>query len=301
MDLAVVLLNWRDEQRTLRCARSVMGWQALEPQLFVVDNESTEVTRNALSDLIPADNLICSGVNRGYGGGNNLGIKRALTTKAQYILLLNTDADISPAGVSRLIERLNDWPQISILGPVIQEEDEEGTRRLGGGRDIARHRFTRIDLPPGDTKRMAAGPVHDVDYIPGTVFLARTSLWREIGLLDEEYFFSGEIADFCKRAKDKGHRICVDTEVEADHDSRQTPLHIRERLYAYYGLRNRFLYVRKYHRERKLRYFAFWTLVGVAGLARGLLRGNTARARAIVFALIHAYGGRYGNQNAKLL
>jgi GT2 family glycosyltransferase len=301
MDLAVVLLNWRDEQRTLRCAQAVMSWQVLKPHLLVVDNESTEMTRNALAHVVPADDLICSAVNLGYGGGNNLGIKRALTTEAKYILLLNTDAEISANSISQLIEKLNEQPQISILGPVIQEQDDEGTRHLAGGRDISRHRFTRIVLPPDDPKRLADCAIHEVDYVPGTVFLTRGSLWEEIGLLDEEYFFSGEIADLCKRARDNGHKICVDLEIEAQHDTRQTPTPIRERVYSYYGLRNRFLYVKKHHSDRMLRLFAFWTIVGAAGLARGLLHGKTTRARAIVLALIHAYGGRYGNQNAKLL
>jgi GT2 family glycosyltransferase len=301
MNLAVVLLNWRDEQRTLRCARAVIGWQALTPAIFVVDNESTEATRNALSDLVPTDNLICSAANLGYGGGNNLGIERALAMDATYILLLNTDAEISPGGVGRLIERLNDQPWISILGPVIQEKDEGGTRRLAGGRDISRHRFTRIAMPLSGANSFSACPINDVDYVPGTVFLTRASLWKEIGLLDEDYFFSGEIADFCRRAKDIGCRICVDLEVEAHHDTRQTPTRIRERLYAYYGLRNRFLYVKKHHSEKKIRFFLFWTLVGAGGLARGLLHGKAARARATFLALIHAYCGRYGNQNAKLL
>jgi GT2 family glycosyltransferase len=137
MGLVVILINWRHEERTLRCARAVAGWHALKPHVIVVDNESTEATRGVLSAAVPAENLICSTVNRGYAGGNNLGIERALAAGLEYVLLLNTDAEISAAGVGRLLARLDAYTQIAIVGPVVNEANERQTRRLVGGRDIA--------------------------------------------------------------------------------------------------------------------------------------------------------------------
>jgi len=166
-----------------------MSWQTLRPRLFVVDNEATEATWSALSAALPAGNLVRSAVNLGYGGGNNLGIKRALAEKLEYILLLNTDAEISPAAVSRLLERLEGHPEISIVGPVIHEGHGDATRVLVGGRDIARYSSTRIAVPLHEVKSLPGYPLHEVDYVSGTVFLARAGVLQEIGLLDEDYFF----------------------------------------------------------------------------------------------------------------
>ncbi len=297
MSLAVILINWGHEQQTLRCARTVIGWLALKPHIIVVDNESTEATCQALSAALGGDSLICSDVNLGYGGGNNLGIKRALATKFKYVLLLNTDADISLEGVIQLLKTLETHSQISIVGPVIHEGDDGATQRLVGGRDIARYSSTRIAVPAGDVKNLRGYPMHEVDYVSGTVFLARSRLFSEIGLLDENYFFSGEIADFCKRAKIRGHKICVDLSVEARHHRDQTSVHTRETLYRYYSLRNRFLYVKKHYARQKLKYFAFWTMAGALMVARALMQGKRAKARATLLAMLHAYRGRYGNQN----
>jgi len=145
---------------------------------------------------------------------------------------------------------------------------------------------------------MRGYPLHDVDYVSGAVFLTRRVLFQEIGFLDERFFFSGEIADLCKRAKDRGHRICIDLAVEARHDTSQTSDTLREVLYTYYNLRNRFLYVRKHCSTERTEYFAYWGIKCSIELARSLLASKYAKARAILLALLHGYKNTVGNQNA---
>jgi GT2 family glycosyltransferase len=228
-------------------------------------------------------------VNLGYGGGNNLGISRALDEGVEYVLLLNTDADITADSVGRLLELLDTQPEISIIGPVIEEGDDLATQHLVGGRDIARHAFTRNAALHGDVRKLSNDLAHPVDHVSGAIFLVRTSVLKEIGLLDEQYFFSGEIADLCKRARDQGHKICVHLEVVARHNTHFTPKHLRETLYVYYGLRNRFLYIKKHHPVTALVYFVYWTSVGLVGVTRAALQGKIPRARALSLAMIHAY------------
>jgi hypothetical protein len=122
---------------------------------------------------------------------------------------------------------------------------------------------------------------HPVNYVSGTVFLARSSILREIGLLDEEYFFSGETADICKRARDRGHMVCVHLEAVAEHDTHRTPHHLRDTLYVYDNLRNRFLYVRKHYPRKAMVYFGYWTSVGLVGV-RGAEAKDAPRAGAVI-------------------
>ena len=159
MALSVVIVNWRNEADTIRCVRAVRGWGSLNPQIFVVDNESTESSRAALAEVVKPDELICSEVNLGYGGGNNLGIRRALEGDAAHILLLNSDAEIAENAVRHLIERLETHPEISILGPVIRERSEEGEQCYIGGRDIALSTQTRIAAEAGDLDSHPRVPV----------------------------------------------------------------------------------------------------------------------------------------------
>jgi len=202
MSLAVILLNWRHERQTIRCACTISAWREIKPCLYVVDNESTEATRRALAAGLGSASLICSPLNLGYAGGNNLGIRQALSAHCQYVLLHNSDAEISEAGVTRLLARLKASPQISVLGPLMRETRNGRPHLLAGGRNIACYPRTRTPMDPSDLKMLPDYPIYAVDYVPGTILLARADTFAENGLLDEEYFFSGEIADFCKRAKD---------------------------------------------------------------------------------------------------
>jgi GT2 family glycosyltransferase len=301
MSLVVVLVNWQDEEQTLQCARTLRSWQTLKPELLVVDNQSTKASCNRLRRELTTDEVICSHINRGYAGGNNLGIGRALEKKKDYILLLNTDAEISEAGVTLLLERLKTYPDISILGPVVFEHRKNHVHCLIGGRDIARHQNTRIVAEPNGLKSVTGYPLHEVDYVLGTVFLTRRSLFEEIGLLDEQFFFSGEIPDFCKRARNEGHKACTDLEASAYHNTNKTPLDLRESLYVYYNMRNRFLYIKKHCSSEKLMYFSYWMVMCGLKLAYAMMRWKTPRARAILLALEDALLNKFGDQNDKFI
>lgn len=301
MALSVVIVNWRNEADTIRCVRAVRGWAVLDPQIIVVDNESTERSRAALAAAVKQDELISSEVNLGYGGGNNLGVRQALEASAEYILLLNSDAEIAEPALSSLVERLEAHPEVSILGPVIHERSEGGEHCYIGGRDIALNTQTRIAAEAGDLDRVAGYPLIAVDYVPGTVFLTRRTVFQQTGLLDERFFFSGEIADFCRRARAASHESFVDLNVSVTHDATRVSRSRRDTLYVYYSLRNRMLFARKHYPSKTVKHLAFWTCVCALEIAKALKSGDISRSRAIWLALWHGYANRSGNQNAAFL
>jgi GT2 family glycosyltransferase len=120
----------------------------------------------------------------------------------------------------------------------------------------------------------------DVDYVPGTVALVARRVFEVAGLLDEDYFFAGEMADLCLRARQLGFRCVADPRARACHDLDRSSA-IRERLHAYYVYRNRFLYLRKHYSRRKRWLYPLWIVRDARGALASLLRGNRPRARAI--------------------
>ena len=288
MQLSVVILNWNSTAATIRRVEQVSRWRRLTPTVWVVDNASTDDSAEEISLRCPSARLLRSAVNLGFAGGNNLAIKAALETGSHLILLLNNDAEIDEAGVTSLLQLMESAPTLGMIGPNINEFDGRRSAIYSGGQNIAFHLNTRIQVASPPTQIVSA-----VDYVPGTVVLIRRDVFLKAGLFDERYFFSGEIADLCARARRCGFECGVATRIMAQHDTRLAGSR-RSTLYAYYSLRNRLLYVRKFYSWLLLAWsFIYW---GMA--VRYLLAGRFTTVRVIWSAWSDGIRGKYGNRNA---
>ena len=300
MKISVIILNWNNGAETLQCVRSVASWTQLNPDIWMVDNASRDRSGQEVAKQCPTPHYIFSETNRGFAGGNNLAIEEILKRECDAILLLNNDAFILEKNVICLVKALADNPQLGIIGPVIQENDGVRTRLSLGGRDISRHINTRAYARENAVKPAAKDNLLFVDYVPGTVALIKTDVCRAIGLLDEDYFFSGEMSDFCERARNNGYSCAIDTRALAVHQTGRSAS-VRDTLYLYYTLRNRFLFIRKFRGSQKVYLYSFWCCCGLLMLVRALARFQGKKAMATGLALLDGLRRRYGNQNERVL
>jgi GT2 family glycosyltransferase len=245
--------------------------------VWIVDNASSDDSRELIPRSCPAISYIYNDINRGFAGGNNVALRKIISSESAAVLLLNNDARIAEDHALRLLTAMQDNPRLGVVGPLLEER--RGNRRiiLAGGRDISRFLHTRRIFPitgnagsavaeastvaeAAREDKMADSPsrsamaehgkpanrdaLEPVDYVPGTAALIRTDLLRTIGALDEAYFFSGEMADFCRRARLAGWTcaICPQSVVTHEPSAGAT----RATLYQYYTLRNRFLFIRRH-------------------------------------------------------
>ncbi len=288
-----VILNWNQAAATAAAVEALQSWRRPPDAVWIVDNASEDGSRDLLPRRCPAARLLPADTNLGFAGGNNLALRRLLDSDAEAALLLNNDAALPAEDGERLLEALASDPRLGAVGPLIEERRGERCLLTAGGRDIARHLDTRI--PAGAAPEAAA--LGAVDYVPGTAALLRAAALRAVGLLGEAYFFGGEMADWCRRARDRGYRCAVCRGARATHAAADSPA--RDTLYRYYTLRNRFLYRRQWYRgPAGAALDAGWTVVGLAMAARALAAGRPAAARAAWLALRDGLGGRFGNRNA---
>jgi GT2 family glycosyltransferase len=292
--LAIIILNWNAAADTIRCLRHIASWERLQPTIWVVDNGSTDGGVEAISRECPEVHLIRNSANLGFAGGNNRGIVEALSTGDAPILLLNNDAFVDEEDVIRLLDTLQADPQIGFIGPLLFDAEKEDRLLSAGGRDPARHHESHIlELTPDE-------PVRVVECVPGTMVLVRAEVFRTVGLLDEAYFFASEVADLCMQARRHGYLSAVDTRARAFHTlSRSSDL--RGTLHTYYIIRNRFLLIRKFHRNWKALFYVFWTLYSLALSVKVQLNGNAASAQAMRLGLADGLRGRFGGQNERVL
>ena len=295
MNLSVVILNWNAAEDTNACIRSVKAWSIetslRQPNIWVVDNASQEPGLEEMKQGHPEVRFLSSHVNRGFAGGNNLGIVAAMEFGSDAIVLVNNDATVKGPSISSMLKTLASDPLIGVTGPTLWH----GERLVSvGGRDIARHSATHL--------RPKRPPDHllDVDYVSGTVALVSRAVFEKVGLLDEDYFFSGEMADLCLRARQQGFRCVIDPQARAQHDLGRSS-NIRETLHGYYIFRNRFLYIRKHYPRQKTWLYALWTARGTYSVMKAIARGNLRRAKIVALGVVDGLTARFGGQNERVL
>lgn len=290
--LAIIIISWNNALDILHSLYMISGWSRLKAEVIVVDNGSSDEDLSLLQNAKSQFQLIINETNRGYAGGNNAGITKALDEGFPYIMLLNSDATISESCVKQLLVCMDHSSDLGMLGPLL----EEGRRSYAGGRNIGIYSRTRIPYEP----KYSDSELLIVDYVPGSVLLARREAFEKVGLLDEEFFFSGEVADFCRRVQSAGLKSAVYIGCRALHtpDLNST---MRETLYNYYTLRNRFLFIRRHFRYTKYFWGLRWVLEGIKQIAIALLKRRRKRAHALWLGLQDGVSGRFGDRNAQII
>ena len=117
MQVVAVVVNWNGGQDNLACVASLTAADCGVARVVFVDNASSDGSWQLVAQRFPSVELIHSGSNLGYGGGNNLGIERALALGAEAVLLVNNDVVVPPGTVAELVRTLERDPRAGIVGP----------------------------------------------------------------------------------------------------------------------------------------------------------------------------------------
>ncbi len=283
-DLAVILLHWRNEAAIWHQVERLLNWRN-PPEIWVVENEplsQSPVQNPRLYRITPAGNL-------GYAGGINAAWRAMSSSDVTNLLLINTDLEIEEQDVRQLQQGLEE-SRAAIIGPLLMEPGRRGSQLYAGGRDPVCWTHTRVPIPKPATLP-AVWP--RVAYVPGTVCLMRREVMDRLGGLDEAFFFSGEIADLCLRARAQGfhatvhHGVVIRHHTEAADDRRST-------LYLYYSLRNRFLLVQRHRIGSAGFWRCIWFARGLFMILLRLARGQGASARAAWLAIHDGWSEQFG-------
>jgi GT2 family glycosyltransferase len=291
---AIVILNWNNGPDTIATVQAIQTWETLAPIVWVVDNGSQDDSVERIRRECPAVRLLLSDHNLGFAAGNNLAIRQVLAEgQATCLLLLNNDAVIGEEGARRLLDTLS-RTQAGIVGPILRDPPPDMDLQAAGGLNPLWRVDTHMRHIPDTVKPYA------VDYVPGTAILIAAEVFERVGLLDEDYFISGEIADFCLRARRHGYRPLIDPTVTVYHDTGRSS-ELRVAFYTYYFMRNRFLFVRKFHPRLRWLLVPYWTLFGLMSVVTSWLQGNPRRARALLLGLRHGLSEQFGDRSTEVL
>lgn len=200
--VACIIVNWNGWQDTIECLDALQHCTYQDLTVIVVDNGSTNESLTRIRAAYPDILLLESGVNLGFAGGNNIGIRYALAHGADYLWLLNNDTKASPDALSALVAKARSDSDIGAVGSVCYHAEAPSTVEAWAG--------ARVNLWIGYLRNSTVP--HEDDWfhtLNGTSMLISRAAIEDVGLLDEGFFLYWEDTEFCLRLRKRGWRIAA--------------------------------------------------------------------------------------------
>jgi exopolysaccharide biosynthesis WecB/TagA/CpsF family protein len=254
-------------------------------RLIVVDNQSSDDTANVVrahDDII----LVEPGGNLGYAGGINAGLP--LVGNCDNVLILNPDLALVPDTVTRLLAAAN-AEQVGAVVPLILDEDGAISRSLCREPSLTRAvgdalLGSKIRARPSfssefDFRRKSYLEAHDVDWATGAALLVPSTVAREVGNWNEEFFLYSEEIDYFRRIRSSGRRIRFEPSAVVKHRGGGSG---RSHALATLKAVNRVRYIERYHARA---YSALFR--GVVALAEALRSYDPVHRRTLAVILNH--------------
>jgi len=240
---AAVVLNYRTPDETLLAVKSLLASRRPIDDIIVVNNDSSDDTRDALNDVSSKITYVHTGSNLGFSGGTNAGIREALARGADRVLLVNSDVIVPPDAVEHLEQSLDAAPDAGIAGPVVlarSEPDRIASLGMSYAPSTGRMRHRGNGAIAGPDQPAA----RRVDGVSGCLMLVKRDVFEAIGVFDEEYFFSFEDLDFCLKARRAGFATVLAGRATVYHEGGQSLGATSPRRF-YFAARNHLLLARR--------------------------------------------------------
>ena len=159
-------------------------------EVILVDNHSTDGSVEALRREFVGLKTIAFEENRGFAAANNAGAKVA---EGDWLILMNSDAELLSDTMPTIDDLLRRHTQLDVLGGQLVNPDSSLQNSVGFNHHTFRFK-----------ERHQQEELVEVHSIVGAFMVVRCMLWQKLNGMDEEFFFYGEEADFCRRATRAG-------------------------------------------------------------------------------------------------
>jgi len=252
--ICIILVNWNKCRLTLQCLESICLISYPNFHVIVVDNGSIDGSPFKIFRSYPQISLIRNEHNMGFAEGNNVGIRKALEMRADYMFLLNNDTVVDKYVLCALVDKALGGKNIGILGCKIYYYDKPD-KIWFAGEDRSpntgfRKYFGRNRLDGGEYSE-----VIECNCITGCAMFIPAGVFEKVGFFDKSYFAYSEDVDFCMRVLLKGYSICCVRQAKLWHKI-SSSLGNNSPIKSYFSIRNRLLTIERYCNEK----YSFWIL-----------------------------------------
>lgn len=212
----IIVLTWNGKKDTVECLSSLQKITYTNYKILVVDNASSDGTREEVQKQFSEVEYIFNPINLRFAGGNNVGIDYAFKKGTDYILLLNNDTTVAENFLDELVSTAIASLNIGIVGPKMYYHSDPNRIWYAGGKIewwkgwISHIGVREIDNGQYDQTK-------ETDFVSGCCVLVKREVVEKVGMLDTAYYIYGEDVDWCVRASRAGYRIIYEPKAKIWH------------------------------------------------------------------------------------
>jgi len=213
--ISIIIINFNTVSLLKQCLDSVYAkTEDISYEIMVVDNASSDGSYAMLRKEFPEVHLIQNQENRGFAAANNQAIPLA---NGEYIVLLNSDTVLLNNALKIMYDFMASYSSAGICGPQLLNPD--GSIQKSVAEFPTMEKIINSFIAPVAGKELFVSKYDPIffDYttqkeisgaaLTGACLMIRKKLFNELGLLDENYFFYLEEADWSLSAIKKGWEI----------------------------------------------------------------------------------------------
>jgi len=284
---AVVILNWNGKNLLERFLPALLLHTPAEvAEIIIADNGSTDDSESFLAAHYPQIRRISFDKNYGFAEGYN---RALLQLNHEYVVLLNSDVEVSEHWLETAVNYLDAHPEVAALQPKLLDYKDKTAFEYAGasggfldvyGYPFCRGRiFTTVEKDLGQYDNPA-----EIFWASGACLFIRLKDYKETGGLDNCFFAHQEEIDLCWRLKARGKKIVCFPQSTIYHIGGAT-LKMEHPQKTFLNFRNNLLMVYKNLPEKYYRKVMLLRLI-LDHLAafQFLLKGYPANARSVLKA-----------------
>ena len=243
--VSYIIITWNGKQLLNDLLHSMQRQlKRSDVEVIVVDNGSTDGTKEWLSTSYPQIHLINLSTNKGVAYARNRAMEKA---KGKYLFILDNDIQITDAAVEGMELFMDDNPNVGIVGCRLvfpNGKIQESCKPYPGLKQKFHHLLCPDSTSFTYEKRIREAKPFEPEYIIGACQMIRDTAHKQVGALDEHIFYGPEDCDYCIRLRADGWKVIyLPQYTMVHHCQRKTNhrplstlgrLHIKALLYFYW-------------------------------------------------------------------
>jgi GT2 family glycosyltransferase len=260
----ISILDYNQEKDTLSCLHSLdqLATDDFEIEIIVVDNYPKVTFSLGKEKFHHPITILKTDENKGFSGGHNIGIKKALTMGADYVVVLNNDTRVDKNLIKELVKASRDDKKRGAIVPKIYfEKGHEYHRDRYKSHELGKVIWYAGGKMDWDNINGSHRGVDEVDtgqydtpsptgLITGCCVLFPRNVLEKTKGFDDRYFLYYEDADLNERIKKFGFTIWYQPTAMLWHINAGATGGSGSVLQDYFISRNRMLFGMQYARLR---------------------------------------------------